>query len=72
MFYQELIFLYHGINHQVNEENRTHYLEHMMSRNLGSNQVEIHGSIDSNASKLAVRVSCAHKCIIVGIGAMLA
>jgi len=43
-----------------------------MSRNLGSNQVEIHGSIDSNASKLAVRVSCAHKCIIVGIGAMLA
>ncbi len=65
MFHQEL-FLYHGTNHQVDEENITLYLDHIMSRSLGSYKKEVHGSTDSNTSKLAVGVSCAHRCIIVG------
>jgi hypothetical protein len=39
MFYQELC-LYHGTNHKVDEENRTLYLDHKMSRSLGLDQVE--------------------------------
>jgi len=65
MFHQE-IFLYHGTDHQVDEENITFYLDHRMSRNLGSDKGEVHGNTDSNTSKLAVGVSCAHRCIIVG------
>jgi hypothetical protein len=34
MFHQELFFD-HGTNHQVDEENKTLYLDHKMSRNLG-------------------------------------
>jgi hypothetical protein len=65
MFHQKHC-LYHGTNHQVDEENETLYLDHKMLRNLGSNQAEVHGSTNSNTSKLAIRVSWAHKCIIVG------
>jgi hypothetical protein len=36
-----------------------------MSKTLGSDQVEVHGSTDSNTSKLAIGVSCAHICIII-------
>jgi hypothetical protein len=67
MFHQELR-LYHGTNHQVDKENKTFYLDHIMSNNLGLDQAKVHGSIDSNTSKLAVGVSCAHICIIVGSG----
>jgi hypothetical protein len=63
MFHQEFC-LYHGTNHQIDEENRILYLEHKVLRSLGSNQVEIYGSTNSNTSKLAVKVSCAHIIII--------
>jgi hypothetical protein len=56
---------YHGNDHKVGEENITFYLYHKVSKSLGSNQVKIHGT-NSNTSKLAVGVSCAHKCIIIG------
>jgi len=65
MLHQELC-LYHGSNHQVDEENKTLYLGHIMSRSLGSYQIKIHGNIDSKTSKLAIGVSCAHKCTIIG------
>jgi hypothetical protein len=55
MFHQELC-LYHGTNHQVDEENKTLYLDHRILRSLGSNQAKIHGSTDSNTSKLVVGV----------------
>jgi len=58
--------LYHGTNHKAGEENKTFYLDHKVSRSLGSYQAEIHGSTNSDASKLVVGVSCAHKCIIIG------
>jgi len=66
MFHQELCF-YHGTNHQVDEENKTLYLDHKMSTSLGLNQVEVHGSTNFNTSKLVVGVSCAHKCIIIAM-----
>jgi hypothetical protein len=65
MLHQELCF-YHGINHQVDEENKTFYLGDKMLRSLGSYQVEVHGNTNFNTSKLAIGVSCAHKCIIIG------
>jgi hypothetical protein len=67
MFHQKL-YLYHGTNHQVDEENRTLYLDHKMLRSLGLDQVKVHGSIDFNTSKMVVGVSCAHICIIVSSG----
>jgi hypothetical protein len=66
MFHQELCF-YHGTNHQVDEENKTLYLDHKMSTSLGLNQAEVHGSTNFNTSKLVVGVSCAHKCIIIAM-----
>jgi hypothetical protein len=65
MFHQELC-LYHGTIHKVDKEDRTLYLDHIMSRSLGLDQVEIHGNTNSNTSKLVVRVSCAHICITIG------
>jgi hypothetical protein len=65
MFHQEL-YLYHGTNHKVDEENITFYLDHIVSKNLGPNQIEIHGSTNSGTSKLVVGVSCAHIYIIIG------
>jgi hypothetical protein len=52
--------------YKSDEENKTFYLDHRVLKNLGSNQVEIHGSTNSDTSKLAIGVSCAHICIIVG------
>jgi hypothetical protein len=66
-FIKNFVF-YHRINYQVNEENKTLYLDHKMLRSLGSNQVEVHGSTNFNTFKLVVIVSCAHICIIVGNG----
>jgi len=43
-----------------------------MSRSLGLDQAKVHESTDLSTSKLVVRVSCAHICIIVSSGAMLA
>jgi len=43
-----------------------------MLRNLGSDQALVHGNTNSNTPKLVVGVSCAHRCIIVDNGAMLA
>jgi hypothetical protein len=43
MFHQELCF-YHGTNHQVDEKNKTFYLDHKMSRSLGLDQAEVHGN----------------------------
>ncbi len=60
------LYLYHGANHQVDEENGTLYLDHLVSKNLGLDKVEVHGSTNYNTSKLAIGVSCAHKCIVVG------
>jgi hypothetical protein len=37
MFHQEL-FLYHGTNYQVDEENKTLFLNHKMLRSLGLDQ----------------------------------
>jgi hypothetical protein len=37
-----------------------------MSRSLGLDQAEVHGSTNFNTSKLTIGVSCAHICIIVG------
>jgi len=37
-----------------------------MSKSLGLDQAKIHGGINFNISKLAVGVSCAHRCVIVG------
>jgi hypothetical protein len=59
-------WLYHGTNYQVDEENITFYLDHTMSKNLGSNQEKVHGSTNSSTSKLANGISYAHGCIIVG------
>jgi hypothetical protein len=61
-FYQELCF-YHGINHKVNEEDKTFYLDHKVSRSLGSDQTKIYGSTKSDTSKLVVGVPCPHICI---------
>jgi hypothetical protein len=58
--------LYHGTNHQVDEENDTFYLDHRVSRGLGSDKKKVHGSTNYDTSKLANGVSCAHRCIIVG------
>jgi hypothetical protein len=55
-----------GTNHKTNEENITFYLDHRMSRSLGLDQVEIHRSTNFYTSKLAIGVSCAHKCITIG------
>jgi hypothetical protein len=41
MFYQEFWF-YHGINHKVDEEDKTFYLDHRVSKSLGSYQVNIY------------------------------
>jgi hypothetical protein len=71
MFHQELC-LYHGTNHQVDEENRTFYLDHKMSRSLGSNQAKVHGSTNFNTSKLVIGVSCAHSASLLVVGVMLA
>jgi hypothetical protein len=57
MFHQKL-YLYHGTNHQVDEENKTFYMDNKMLRNLGSDQIEVHGSSNFNTSKLAVGISC--------------
>jgi hypothetical protein len=65
MFHKKL-YLYHGTNHKVDEEDRTFYLDHRVPKNLGSNQIDIHGSTNFDTSKLVIGVSCAHKCIIVG------
>jgi hypothetical protein len=64
-FIQELC-LYHGTNHKAYEEDKTLYLDHKVSKSLGSDQVEIHGSTDFDTSKLAIGISCAHRCIIIG------
>jgi hypothetical protein len=53
-------------NHKANEEKKTLYLDHKMSRSLGSNQAKVHGSTNFDTSKLVVGVSCAHKCTIIG------
>jgi hypothetical protein len=37
-----------------------------MSRSLGLDQAKVHGSTNSNTSKLTIGASCAHICIIVG------
>jgi hypothetical protein len=37
-----------------------------MSRSLGLDQTKVHGNTNSNTSKLAIIVSFAHICIIVG------
>jgi len=65
MFHQEFC-LYHGTNRQVYEKNKTFYMDHRMLKSLGLDQTKVHGSNDFNASKLAIGVSCAHICIIVG------
>jgi hypothetical protein len=65
MFHKKL-YLYHGTNHQVDEENGTFYLDHKVLRSLGLDQVEMHGNTNFDTSKLAIGVSRAHKCIIVG------
>jgi hypothetical protein len=71
MIHQELC-LYHGTNHKVDEEDKTLYLDHKVSKSLGSDKVEIYGSTNFDTSKLASGVSCVHKCIFTGNGAMLA
>ncbi len=65
MFHRKLC-LYCGINHQVDEENGTLYLDRRVLRNLGLDQEKVHGSTNSDTSKLAKGVPCAHTCIIVG------
>jgi hypothetical protein len=67
MFHKKL-YLYHGTNHQIDEENKTFYMDHKMLRNLGLDQVKVHGNTNFNTYKLVVGVSCAHICIIVGNG----
>jgi hypothetical protein len=57
--FHEKPYLYHGTNHQVDEENKILYMDHRMLKSLGSNQAKVHGSTDSNTSKLAIGVSCA-------------
>jgi hypothetical protein len=57
---------YHGTTHKVDEEDKTFYLDHKVSRSLGSYQVEIHRSTNFDTSKVAIGISCAHKCIIIG------
>jgi hypothetical protein len=44
MFHKK-ICLYHGTNHQVDEENGTFYLDHRVSRGLGSGKKKVHGNI---------------------------
>jgi hypothetical protein len=71
LFHQEHC-LYHGTNHKANEEDKTLYLDHKMSKNLRSNQAEIYGSTNFDNSKLAIGVPCARICILLAMGAMLA
>jgi hypothetical protein len=56
MLHQKL-WLYHGTNYQVDEENGTFYLDHRMSKSLGLDQEKVHGNTNSNTSKLANGVS---------------
>jgi hypothetical protein len=42
------------------------HLDCIVSKNMGSNQAEVDGSINFDTPILAIRVSCAHKCIIIG------
>jgi hypothetical protein len=71
MFHKK-ICLYHGTNHKVDEQDKTFYLDHIMSRSLGLDQTKIHRSANFDTSKLVDGVSCAHRCIIIGSIAMLA
>jgi hypothetical protein len=57
---------FNGIDHEVDEENITLYMDHKMLKNLGLDKAKVHGSINFNTSKLVVIVSCAHVCIIIG------
>jgi hypothetical protein len=41
MFHQELC-LYHGTNHKVDEKDKTLYLDHRVSRSLGSDKAKIY------------------------------
>jgi hypothetical protein len=63
--FMKKIYLYHGTNPKLDEENITFYMDHKFSRSLGLDQIEIHGSTNSNISKLAIIISCGHKCIII-------
>jgi hypothetical protein len=58
--------LYHGTNHRVDEEKETLYLDHKVLRSLRLDQAKVHGSTNFDTSKLAIGISCAHECIIVG------
>jgi hypothetical protein len=63
MFHQK-ICLYHGTNHQVDEENKTLYLDHIMLKSLGLDQVYMEASILISPNwELEFHV---HICIIVG------
>jgi hypothetical protein len=65
MFHQE-VCLYHETNHKVDEEDKTFYLNHIMSKSLGLYQTKIHRNINFDTSKLVDGISCAHKCITIG------
>jgi len=71
MFHQEL-YLYHGTNHQVDEEKKILYLDHIMSKSLGSDQTKVHGSTDSNTSKLQLEFHVHVDASLLVVGAMLA
>jgi hypothetical protein len=57
-FIKNFVF-YHGPNYKVDEEDKTFYLDHIMSRSLGSYQAEIHRNTNFDTFKLTVGVSCA-------------
>jgi hypothetical protein len=65
-------WLYHGTNYQVDEENITFYLDHTMSKNLGSNQEKVHGSTNSSTSNWQMEFHMHMDASLLAIGAMLA
>jgi hypothetical protein len=50
---------------KLTKKTKSFYLEHRVSKSLGSDQTKIHGNINFDTSKLATKVSYAHKCIII-------
>ncbi len=73
-FYRSFIkknSFYHGTNHKVGEENITFYLYHKVSKNLGLDQVKIHGT-NSNTSKWQLEFHVHTYASLLAVGAMLA
>ncbi len=69
MFHQQLCF-YHGTIHKADEEDKTFYLDHKVSRSLGSNQVKIHRSTNFDTSNWQLEFHVHTNAPLLAIGAI--